>query len=49
MAKDPKYPPERILIEAIHRGLQMIVNALQHYAKTKYPVVEQEEDSTAQQ
>lgn len=35
--REPRFPPERILIEVVARSLQSIVNALKSYGKTKYP------------
>jgi hypothetical protein len=30
-------PPEKILIESIHRAIQLIANAIKRYSQTKYP------------
>ncbi len=30
-------PPEKILLESLVRALQIIVNAVKHYSKVKYP------------
>lgn len=35
--REPKFAPERILIEVVARSMQSIVNALKAYGRTKYP------------